>query len=116
MASTQLFFAECTTRSAHPGYALEMNGETPQPETIDRMIRAPSCDVSPFACSRAGCGSGEAVGDRFRHTSGLRQFPETAPSRDGGERGRSDSFREIRRVVRRKSGSEGTSELQRVVK
>ncbi len=40
MASTQLFFAECTTRSAHPGYALEMNGETPQPETIDRMIRA----------------------------------------------------------------------------
>jgi len=40
MASTQLFFAECTTRSAHPGYAVEMNGETPQPETIDRMIRA----------------------------------------------------------------------------
>jgi len=27
MASTQLFFAECTTRSAHPGYAVEMNGE-----------------------------------------------------------------------------------------
>jgi len=127
MASTQLFFAECTTRSAHPGYAVEMNGETPQPETIDRMIRANlklhrvtfarlaetfhlSHAVEQAAAAAKLLATGSVTPADYLNL--LKQHLPVI----GGERGRSDSFREIRRVVRRKSGSEGTSELQRVVK